>query len=73
MENFLDYALKRKYEQVKKLRPRLEEMKELLNWKAFLRLFPDYHRHSRSRGRPFYSRILMLKLLFLLFAQKLAI
>jgi len=65
MENFLDYAMKRKYEQVKKLRPRLEEMKKLLNWKAFLQLFPDYNRHSRGRGRPFYNRILMLKLLFL--------
>ena len=43
MENFLDYALKCKYEQVKKLRPRLEEMKQLPDWKAFLQLFPDYH------------------------------
>ena len=65
MENFLDYAMKTKYEKVKTLRPRLEEMKKLLNWKAFLRLFPDYKKSRRGRGRPFYSRILMLKLLFL--------
>ena len=65
MENFLDYAMKTKYEKVKTLRPRLEEMKKLLNWKAFLRLFPDYKKSRRGRGRPFYNRILMLKLLFL--------
>ena len=65
MENFLDYAMKTKYEKVKTLRPRLEKMKKLLNWKAFLRLFPDYKKSRRGRGRPFYNRILMLKLLFL--------
>lgn len=65
MENFLDYALKNKYEKVKNLRPRLEEMKKLLNWKAFLQLFPDYNKGRRGRGRPYYNRILMLKLLFL--------
>jgi len=40
MENFLDYAMKTKYEKVKTLRPRLEEMKNLLDWKVFLKLFP---------------------------------
>jgi IS5 family transposase len=65
MDNFLDYAMKNKYEKVKKLRPRLEEMKNLLDWKAFLKLFPDYNKGRRGKGRPYYNRILMLKLLFL--------
>jgi IS5 family transposase len=65
VENFLDYALKNKYEKVKSLRPRLEEMKNLLNWNAFLKLFPDYKKDRRGRGRPYYNRILMLKILFL--------
>ena len=65
MENFLDYALKNKYKKVKTLRPRLEEMKNLLDWNAFLQLFPDNNKSRRGRGRPYYNRILMLKLLFL--------
>ena len=65
MDTFLDYAMKNKYENVKKLRPRLEEMKNLLDWKAFLKLFPDYNKGRKGKGRPYYNRILMLKLLFL--------
>ena len=65
MDTFLDYAMKNKYEKVKKLRPRLEEMKNLLDWKAFLKLFPDYNKRRNGKGRPYYNRILMLKLLFL--------
>jgi len=65
MDNFLDYAMKNKYEKVKNLRPRLEEMKKLLDWKAFLKLFPDNNKSRKGKGRPYYNRILMLKLLFL--------
>ena len=65
MDNFLDYAMKSKYEKVKNLRPRLEEMKNLLDWKAFLKLFPDNNKSRKGKGRLSYNRILMLKLLFL--------
>jgi IS5 family transposase len=65
MDNFLDYAMKNKYEKVKNLRPRLEEMKKLLDWKAFLTLFPDSPGGRKGKGRPNYNRILMVKLMFL--------
>ena len=62
MENLVDFALKQKYFQVKKLRSRLEDMKKLIDWEKFLPLFPD---KETNRGRPSYEKILMLKLLFL--------
>lgn len=62
MESLTNFALKQKYFQVKKLRSRLEDMKNLVDWKAFLPLFPD---KETNRGRPAYDKILMLKLLFL--------
>lgn len=62
MNTLTNYALQTKYEQVKKLRPKLEEIKNLLNWKRFLSLFPD---KESCLGRPEYNRILMLKIMFL--------
>ncbi len=62
MENLLDFALKSKYAKVKQLRPRLEEMKRLMDWDAFLVLFPS---QETNLGRPEYDRGLMVKLLFL--------
>ena len=62
MENLVDFALKQKYFQVKKLRSRLEDMKKLIDWEKFLPLFPD---KETNRGRPSYEKILMLKLLFI--------
>lgn len=41
MKNLIDFALKEKYEKVKKLRSRLEDMKKLLDWDSFLKLLPD--------------------------------
>lgn len=62
MENFVDYALKTKYEEVRKLRNQLEEFKALVNWRKFLRVFP---KKSSFVGRPEYEKVLMIKILFL--------
>ena len=62
MENLIDYALKEKYEKVKQLRSRLEDIKELINWDRFLLLFSD---NDSIMGRPRYNRILMIKILIL--------
>ena len=40
MNSLTNYALKTKYEQVKKLRSRLEDMNNLVNWKKFLPYLP---------------------------------
>src|SRR3989344_1325160 len=62
MKNLLDFALQERYDKVKKLRPNLEEMKNLLDWNAFVSLFPV---EEKGRGRPAYDKILMVRLLFL--------
>ena len=62
MESLTNFALKEKYSKVKKLRSRLEEMKNLIDWKKFLPIFLE---KESLRGRPNYEKILMLKLLFL--------
>ena len=62
MDDLVDFALKQKYRKVKTLRPRLEEMKGLIDWNAFLPLFPQ---REETRGRPSYERILMIRCLFL--------
>ena len=62
METLLDFALKEKYSKVKKLRSRLEDMKKLVDWEAFLPLFSE---RKTKRGRPNYEKILMVKILFL--------
>lgn len=62
MKNLVDFALGERYDRVKRLRPNLEEMKNLLDWNAFSVLFP---RGETGRGRPAYDRILMVRLLFL--------
>lgn len=62
MESLTNFALKEKYSKVKRLRSRLEEMKNLIDWKKFLPIFSE---KESLRGRPTYEKILMLKLLFL--------
>ena len=62
MKNLVDFALQNKYDKVKKLRSRLEDMKKILDWDAFLALFPD---KETNRGRPPYEKTLMLKVMFL--------
>lgn len=62
MNTLTDFALKQKYEKVKKLRSRLEEMKNLFDWNAFVSLFPE---RENKVGRPVYDRKLMIKCLFL--------
>ena len=62
MDNLLDFALRERYDKVKALRPWLEEMNRLLDWNAFLLLFPD---KETTRGRPAYETTLKLKILFL--------
>ena len=62
MESLTHFALQEKYDKVKKLRSRLDEMNKLIDWNNFLSIFPD---RESLRGRPNYEKILMLKLLFL--------
>lgn len=62
MESLIDFALHEKYARVKSLRSRLEDMKKLIDWNAFIPLFPE---RESLRGRPNYEKILMVKLLFL--------
>ena len=62
MKTLIDYALKQKYNQVRKLRSRLEEMNNLVDWDAFIPLFKE---KKALRGRPSYDKILLLKILFL--------
>jgi len=62
MENLVDYALKEKYEKVKQLRSRLEDINQLINWESFLSLFPD---NESNMGRPAYNKILKIKILIL--------
>jgi len=62
MKSLTDFALKEKYAKVKQLRSRLDDMNKLLDWSAFLALFPE---KETTRGRPAYDSILKLKCLFL--------
>ncbi len=62
MESLTHFALKEKYDKVKQLRSRLEDMKNLIDWEAFLPLFPE---KESNMGRPNYEKILMTKILFL--------
>lgn len=62
MKNLIDFALKEKYERVKKLRSQLEEIKNLIDWNAFLPLFP---KKETNRGAPEYEKTLMIKIIFL--------
>ena len=62
MNSLTDFALKQKYEKVKKLRSRLEEMNQLFDWDAFLPIFPE---RENKVGRPNYDKKLMVKCLML--------
>lgn len=62
MKTLLDFAMREKYAKVTELRSRLDEMKKLIDWKAFLPLFPN---KKTSVGRPEYEKILMIKIIFL--------
>ena len=62
MENLVDFALREKYSKVKNLRSNLEDMKKIIDWNGFLLLFSA---NEKSRGRPAYEKILMVRLLFL--------
>ncbi len=62
MDNLVDFALKEKYEQVSKLKSKLDNMNHLIEWKEFLKLFPD---KETTRGRPEYDKVLMIKILCL--------
>jgi len=62
MESLIDFALKEKYARVKNLRSRLEDMKKMIDWDAFIPLFPE---RESLVGRPSYEKIIMVKLMFL--------
>lgn len=61
MKSLSDFFLQKKYDKVKSLRPRLEEVNKLVKWKEFLPIIP---RKSRV-GHPGFDIILKLKILFL--------
>jgi IS5 family transposase len=62
MKSLTHFALKEKYDKVKQLKSRLDDMKKLIDWETFLPLFPE---KESNMGRPAYEKILMIKILFL--------
>ena len=62
MDNLVDFALKEKYEKVKRLKSCLEEVKSLVDWDSIARQIP---RGKNKIGRPPYETKLMIKILFL--------
>lgn len=62
MKSLTEYALKNKYARVKKLRPDLEKIKDLVDWKSIKKLFNN---NIPRKGRPSYDIILMFKILML--------
>lgn len=62
MRSLVDYALKQEFDNVKKVRSKLSDLKELIDWNAFRSLFPE---KEIKAGRPAYDYVLKLKCLFL--------
>ena len=62
MDNLSDFFLRKKYDNVKKLKSKLEEINSLVDWNEFLRFFP---KKESNLGRPKYNRVLMIKILIL--------
>lgn len=62
MKNLIDFALKEKYEKVKKLRSNLEEINKLVDWSSIAQSIPI---HESNTGRPSYQKTMMIKILFL--------
>ena len=62
MKDLIDFALKEKYEKVKKLKSNLEEIKILVDWDSVAKLIP---KNENNTGRPPYKTKLMIKILFL--------
>jgi len=62
MENLSDFFLRKKYENVKKLKSKLEEINLLVDWDEFYKFFP---KKESNIGRPAYDKVLMVKTLIL--------
>lgn len=62
MKDLIDFALKEKYDKVRKLRSNLEEIKELIDWNSIGESLP---KSEAITGRPPYEKELMIKILFL--------
>jgi transposase, IS5 family len=62
MKSLIDFALKDRYAKVKNLRPRLEEVKKIIDWEKFVPLFPE---RKSLVGRPNYEKILMVRIAIL--------
>ena len=62
MNDLIDFALKEKYEKVKRLKSNLEEIKILVDWDSVAKLIP---KNENNTGRPPYKTTLMIKILFL--------
>jgi len=62
MKNLIDFALREKYDKVKRLRSNLEEMKILIDWNSIVETLP---KKEGNIGRPAYEKELMVKILFL--------
>ena len=62
MTNLINFALEQKYNYILKRHSNLEEINNIIDWNAFLPLFP---KKETNLGRPEYDQILMIKILFL--------
>jgi hypothetical protein len=41
MDDLVDFALREKYSKVSLLRSKLDDMNKVIDWTAFVKLFPD--------------------------------
>lgn len=62
MRDLIDFALKEKYDKVKRLRSNLEDIKQLVDWKSIASQLPE---RKSNIGRPPYEKEIMIKILFL--------
>ena len=62
MKDLIDFALKEKYDKVKQLRPKLEDIKKMIDWSSIAESLPQ---GKACTGRPPYEQELMIKVLFL--------
>ena len=62
MKDLIDFALKEKYDKVKKLRNNLEEINDLVDWNSIAKSIPL---DESNTGRPPYEKTLKIKILFL--------
>jgi hypothetical protein len=65
MESLVDFALRERYRNMKKLGDRLDEFGTLIDWGSFQSVVGDIYNTIEQGGRPNMDIVLMVKLLVL--------